>query len=109
MAGPMPCHGELGLRRGRRRCGFVEPRQFHGKALLPPFARRAVKHAGAMCSAGEALALAIQTPATKRVPIALDQASAALMTIGALPADIVNIADIGIANALLHRYAPRHG
>src|ERR1700704_3821774 len=62
-----------------------------------------------MRSAESALARVVQTPAAERVPIAFDETGAALMAIGALPSDIVNIADIGVANALLHGDAARHG
>src|SRR5258706_2173250 len=100
-------NNELGL--CRRRHGLMEPRQFHRKPLLAPLARRSVKHTGALCPAREALALAGQSPAAERVPIAFNEASAALMTKRALASDIVNIADIGVANTLLHGDAARHG
>src|SRR5262245_37493460 len=83
--------------------------QSYRQAFLAPSPWRSVEHAGAWRAAGKAVSLRIEMPRDELVPVARDQARAALVTVRRLPSDIVHIADIGVAHALFHRDAARHG
>ena len=82
-------------------------RQIDRQAPRAPIARLRFEHTGQPGAAGQAGAGGIEPPFAQAIPVAPDHTLAATRAIGTLPAKIVDVADIDIAQPVLDRDASR--
>src|SRR5215831_11211677 len=74
-----------------------------------PGSRRAVEHPRQGGAAVRAAAIAGEPPGAQPVPVALDHQFAALAAAGALAARVVDVAGVGVADAVVPGDAPGPG
>ena len=75
--------------------------QPHRQPPSTPLARRAIDDSGHLRPAMLAMPVVIQRPGTQLIPIALDKAGPAARAIGARSLGVVDIADVGVPEAVL--------
>ena len=85
----------------------VEILHAHWQAFGTPRAGGGVEDAGARRATLLAGARPAQSPMSERVAVTADQESITIVAIGASPAAVADIANIGIAHAVLERRAAR--